>query len=215
MKSEAAPASHGGGRAFGLAPRLSGRAIGVVVALAALAAVGGVLLGSQDGSPAAGPSHSQARYGGLPSWLPKPKLAVNRVVDASYRHPVLAIQGDAVSVEANYGQVLATAVGPEVPEEGHYPVPAASPCTFIVTFTGASRAFALDAKAFTLIDEVDHVFHPRLTAIDGGPAPRSVPAHKTVSLKVHAVLPTGDGGLRWAPGTTHPIVTWDFEVEVD
>jgi hypothetical protein len=217
MKSETAPVSRRGGRAFWLGPRPGARVLGTLVTLVALAALGGALL-SGSGSSAAHRSSSlrpQARYGGLPSWLPKPKVAVNRIVNASYAHPVLAIQGDAVSVHLAGGRVLATAVGPEVPEEGHYPVPAASPCTFIVTFSGASRAIALSAGAFSLIDELDHVFRPRVTAIGGGPMRRRVLPGHSVSLEVHAVLPTGDGGLRWLPDGTRALVTWDFEVEVD
>jgi len=214
MKSETSPASRGGGRAFGLGPRPAARTVGAVLMLVALAVLGVVLIAG-GGSPAAQTSASHARYGGLPSWLPKPKVPVNRVVNASYVHPVLAIQGDTVSVQTGQGRVLATAVGPEVPEEGHYPVPATSPCTFIVTFSGASRAIPLSAASFSLIDELDHVFHPRITAIGGGAMPRLVAPGKSVSLKVHAVLPTGDGGLRWAPGGERALVTWDFEVEVD
>jgi hypothetical protein len=29
------------------------------------------------------------------------------------------------------------------------------------------------------------------------------------------VLPTGDGGLEWAPEGARPIVAWDFDVEID
>jgi hypothetical protein len=30
-----------------------------------------------------------------------------------------------------------------------------------------------------------------------------------------ANLPTGNAQLRWAPGTAKPVVSWDFEVEID
>jgi len=38
---------------------------------------------------------------------------------------------------------------------------------------------------------------------------------RTVTLIVHDVLPVGSGTLRWAPATTRPVVSWDFDVEID
>ena len=38
---------------------------------------------------------------------------------------------------------------------------------------------------------------------------------RPVSLKVYDVLPTGDGGLSWAPSRGRPIASWDFDVEID
>jgi hypothetical protein len=158
---------------------------------------------------------SAARYGGLPSWLPKPKVPVNRVLTASEAHPALSIQGDSVSVELPRGRVLATAVGPETPRQGRFPVPATSPCTFIVTFTAARGSVPLSPRAFTLVDEFGRVRHPRVTAMDGGPPPRRAQPGHSVSLRVYDVLPTGDGGLRWAPEGPRPLVAWDFVVEID
>jgi len=36
-----------------------------------------------------------------------------------------------------------------------------------------------------------------------------------VSLLIHGVLPTGDGGLSWSLTGGRPIVSWDFDVEID
>jgi len=170
--------------------------------------------GTHD-QPAATHGISSAKYGGLPSWLPKAKTPVNRVVTASAAHPALAIQGDTVSVDLAGGRVLATAVGPETPEQGRFPVPASSPCTFIVTFAHASGAIPLSAKAFAFIDEHGHMRHPRVTAMGGGAPPRQILPGKPLSLKVYDVLPTGDGGLTWAPDGGRPVASWDFDVEID
>jgi hypothetical protein len=160
-------------------------------------------------------SASAVRYGGLPSWLPKAKAPTERVLQASSDHPVLAIQGNTVAVHLAGGGVRATAVGPSVPEDGRFPVPATSPCTFIVTFAAASGVIPLSATAFTLIDEHGHVRHPRVTTTNGGALPRQVLPGGPLSLKVHDVIPTGDGALRWTPDGTRPIVLWDFDVEID
>ena len=110
---------------------------------------------------------------------------------------------------------MATAVGPQVPEEGEFPVPSTSPCSFVLTFAAASGAVPIDPGAFTITDDNGHLHHPNLRSMSGGPAPRSVPAGKTVSMRVNEVLPTGNGALSWAPAGGKPIVSWDFDVEID
>ena len=99
--------------------------------------------------------------------------------DGSAAHPALAIQGDTVSVDLSGGRVLTTAVGPETPEQGRFPVPASSPCTFIVTFAHASGAIPLNAKAFTFVDELGHIRHPRVTVVGGRRATSTDPARQT------------------------------------
>jgi len=156
-----------------------------------------------------------AAYGGLPRWLPRATVPARRILRASSARPVLAIQGDTVSIDLRTGRALATAVGPTVPHEGVFPVPSSSPCTFIVTFTAASRTIPLSRSAFTIVDELGRLHHPRMSAIGGGAPPRLLLPGRTVSLRVHDVLPTGNGSLRWAPAGARPIVAWDFNVEID
>lgn len=154
-------------------------------------------------------------YGGLPSWLPKAKVSVGRLVDASAAHPWRAIEGDEVSVLVGNGRVLATTVGPDVPENGEFPVPATSPCTFTVTLKGVAGDVPLAPRAFTILDELGHLHRPQVTASDGGAVPTEIRVGRTVTLTVHDVLPTGGGRVRWSPGGTTPIVSWDFDVEID
>jgi hypothetical protein len=158
---------------------------------------------------------SSVKYGQIPSWLPKPKVRVGRTAVATAARPWLAIEGDTVSVRLAHGRVLATAVGPAVPEEGRFPVPATTRCTFTIIFTAAYGAVPLSAKGLTITDEYGHLHHPRVTATGGGAPPPRVAAGRTVSLTVNDVLPTGNGRLRWAPQQATPIVSWDFDVEID
>ena len=197
-----------GGRSRALGPG-SRRAVivalvGGAVACALVVAVGG---GSR-GVPS-------ARYGGIPSWLPKPKVHVGRVATASPAHPWLAIEGDTVSVRLLHGRTLATAVGPSVPHEGQFPVPPSTPCTFTVTFSAARGSVPLRAGAFTIVDELGRRHHPRVSGRHGGAPPRRVADGRTVTLVVRDVLPTGNGRLRWTPAGSAAIVSWDFEVEID
>jgi hypothetical protein len=252
MSAGAAPASPSrGGAAAGLRPRRT-VVLGIIVGLAAVVALGVVLLTRHGGTPAprspatrlvasspaparsaparsaparSAPARSvaagehksagSAKYGGLPSWLPQAKVPVNRIIVASSAHPAVSIQGDTVSVHFARARLLATAVGPSVPEEGRFPVPPSTPCTFIVTFTGASRSFSLRSEAFRIVDGLHRVHDPQVTAINGGAPARWVLPGQTVSVRVHAVLPTGDGGLEWSPSGARSIVAWDFTVEID
>ena len=138
------------------------------------------------GTPSA--KASKAKYGGIPSWLPKATVRVNRVVTATAAHPELAIEGDTVAVHLPRGRVIMTAVGPAVPEEGRFPIPETTPCRFAVTLAAVRG---------------------------GGPAPVRVAAGHPVSLTLSAVLPTGNGQLRWTPLGGRPIVSWDFDVEIE
>jgi hypothetical protein len=156
-----------------------------------------------------------ATYGQLPSWLPKATVSTGRVVQASSAHPQLAIQGDSIGVHLTHGSVLALAVGPVVPEDGQFPVPKTSPCTFTVTIRGAAGAVPLRAGAFTIIDELGHVHHPRVVARHGTRLPARVRPGATVTLTVSGVLPTGGGQLRWTPEGAKAIASWDFDVEID
>ncbi len=219
---DASPTS-AGSRAFGLGSRRAAWLAAAVAALA-VAVVLVVIVGSGGSSSgvtlhrraAIGtPNASNAKYGGLPAWLPKAKLPVGQVLHASRAHPALSIQGEGISVALGRGSVLATAAGPSVPEEGRTPVPETSPCTFIVTFAHATGVIPLSAAAFKFVDEQGHVRYPDVTAMDGGAPPRAVAPGHTVSLAIKGVLPTGDGALSWAPGGGRPIASWDFDVEID
>jgi hypothetical protein len=155
------------------------------------------------------------QYGGLPSWLPKPKQRVGRVLRASSSHTAVSVEGEAVSVATGGGKVLATAVGPEVPEEGQFPVPAVTPVTFLVTFASATKAIPLPPSSFELLDERGNIHHPHVTALHGGPAPGHTTPGRTVTLELHDILPTGDGAIVWMPEGHKPLAAWDFTVEID
>jgi hypothetical protein len=129
--------------------------------------------------------------------------------------PWLAIEGETVSVHLARGQVLATAVGPAVPAEGQFPVPSTSPCSFTVTLGRAAGMVPIRPTDFTIIDELGRLHHPRVTAPGGGPPPGEAAPGRTVTLIVRDVLPVGSGTLRWSPETPRPVVSWDFDVEID
>jgi hypothetical protein len=183
-------------------------------------AAGAVACSAQAPAPAYPARHaaskaSGGKYGGLPSWLPKSTVPVGRVVQASAAHPRLGIEGDTIVVHVGSARVTVTAVGPQVPEEGKFPVPATSPCAFDVTLTRASAAIALRTGDFTVLDELGQLHFLRITARGGGHAPASIRPGQTVTMVMRAVLPTGSGTLRWSPRSPRPVASWDFDVEID
>jgi hypothetical protein len=186
--------------------------LGAVAVLAAALAVS-IAVAVGGGGPA--PGAASGRYGGIPSWLPKPTVPVNRIVRASAAHPWVGIEGDAISVHLPGAHVLVTAVGPAVPEEGRFPVPATSPCSFSVTFEAVSGTIALSRRSFTILDELSRLHRPHVTVAGGGALPRLLAPGKALTVIVSGVLPTGGGQLRWAPLGTKPIAAWDFDVEID
>jgi hypothetical protein len=184
--------------------------------------VAGVVLylsrsGGSPGTSLFAPSRTTAhqRYGGLPGWLPKAKVPVGRLVHASTAHPWLAIEGDTVAVALVHGAVRVITVGPNVPEDGQFPVPRTTRCSFEVTFTSASGVVPVRSNAFTILDELGALHRPRVTGSDGGPVPRRVLPGQSVTLTLSAVLPTGARTVRWTPIGTTPLVGWDFDVEID
>jgi hypothetical protein len=162
-----------------------------------------------------GRHHSGQSYGKIPSWLPSAAPPRQHAQSSSVSHPVLTIQGESLSVSLSGARLLVTAVGPVVPEIGRTPVPATSPVTFTVTFTHVTAPVSLRHSGWVLVDENHQIHHPRVTAFDGGPPPTQLRAGQTVSIKLHSVLPTGDGGLEWRPNGVRVIAGWDFNVEID
>ena len=93
-------------------------------------ALGAVLAAPQAGAGLARPGSTPngGTYGQIPSWLPKAKVPVGRVVVASAAHPRLAIQGDTVAAESaaragpdHRSRALGAGGGP-VPGPGDEPV---------------------------------------------------------------------------------------------
>ncbi len=128
---------------------------------------------------------------------------------------MLTLQGESLSISLPAARLLVTAAGPAVPEIGHTPVPATSPVTFTVTLTHASARISLQRSTWVLVDENHQIHHPRVTTLDGGPPPTQLRPGQTVAIKLHSVLPTGDGGLEWRPDGARVAAGWDFNVEID
>ena len=186
------------------------RVAAVTVGAVVIAGVITVIIATAGATP-----RPVATYGRLPSWLPRPAVHVGRLVTASRRHRWVAIEGDTVRVELGHASALATVVGPRVPHEGRFPVPAATSCSFTVTLSGSAGVVPVRAAAFTIVGEDGRLYHPRVRVTGAGGLPAQVRRGRTVVLTVSSVLPTGGGQLRWSPSGGRPISAWDFDVEID
>jgi hypothetical protein len=102
-----------------------------------------------------------------------------------------------------------------VPEEDRFPVSTTTLCIFTVTLTSAAGVAPISRTAFTFLDEHGGLHHPRVTAGGGGPLPTRPRPGRTLSLVLRAVLPTGNGQLRWVTAGAKPIVSCEFDVEID
>jgi hypothetical protein len=198
--------------------------VAVVLVVAVVLTAGGGSSTSSHASASASASASAAKYGTLPSWLPKAKVPVNRVVQASVAHPALsAIEGATVSVNLAHGRVLATAVGPAVPssvsarvEKDDDAGSETALCTFTITLRAASGVVPINPTTFSLLDERGQLHPFRISAVGGGGAlPSRVLPGRTVTLTIKTTLPEGEGALRWAPDGRNVIVGWVYGLELD
>jgi hypothetical protein len=143
-----------------------------------------------------------SRDGGVPGWLRAATPPLARVPMASPRDPALAVEGDTVPAQVGSSVVRATAVGP------------APNGTFVVGLVGGKRAVRMAPDAFTVLDELGQLHHPRVTSAGGGAVPRVLRPGQTLRLVVRTRLPIGNGRLQWAPEGGRAIVAWDFELEL-
>ena len=125
-----------------------------------------------------------ARYGGIPSWLPKPKVRVGRIAAASAAHPVAGDRGR-------------HRVGPARPRSSAARRPSGRPCRARDSSRCPPRRRARSRSpsrrpagrcrcaraAFTIVDELGRLHHPRVTGVRGGPPPRRVAHGRTVTLR--------------------------------
>jgi hypothetical protein len=201
-----APATKARGRAARLARLASVLVIGMMAALAGC--------GSGSSPHAAAPS--SGLLGSYPSFLPRDTLNYHSdtILVGTVKRPALTNQGDGVEVKTGRWSVLVTISGPQVPGEGlPYQAPTTT-CTWVVTMSKATGTVPISLADFSALDALNAVYLPAFVA--GQPLPPStLRPGKTVSFELRAVMPTGEGLMRWAPDGHDIVAKWDFIVEND
>lgn len=149
-----------------------------------------------------------------PTYFGTGSAPVDAVLTGSAIRPALTAEGQAVLVELEGGSVMATVVGPDVPGEGLPKVTDTTTCTWIVTLEAATGALPVKLDDFTASDHLGAVYKMALA-----PGQRTLPATiargQSLTFSLRTIMPTGEGLMRWAPGGSDLVASWDFVVEND
>ena len=174
----------------------------------------GVIAVSASACSGSSSSGKYGKYGTLPSFLPKSSIHPDSVLTGTAARPALTSEGDAVRVVLPHGSVLATMSGPAVPGEGLPQQNVSTTCTWTVVLSDAKGTVPVRMADFTAVDHLGGLSHPYVLA--GTPAPPAVlkPGH-AATFKIRTVMRTGEGVVRWAPGSPRILSSWDFTVEID
>jgi len=119
-----------------------------------------------------------------------------------------------VKVMLAHSFVHATVSGPQVPGQGLPKQTPSTTCTWTVTLSGATKAMPITVADFDILDHLGGILPVALVA--GQPVPPPVLAiGRTSKFELRAVMPVGEGLMRWAPGGRQTEASWDFIVEND
>lgn len=174
---------------------------------------------TQDRSGSSGDQlikHDKTRnsYGALPTYLPSNTVDNNAPIRGTAARPAVTSEGDQVLADVAGAHVVAEVDGPVVPGEGLPDPPETTTCTWTITIRTTGRSLPLSVQDFNSLDHLGTIY--RMAAVPGRPRIPTVvrPGH-SVRFEVRAVMPTGEGVMRWAPDRQHILGEWDFTVEND
>jgi hypothetical protein len=143
-----------------------------------------------------------------------PHHAVDRTEVGTLAHPALTIEGDDVNAHTSTFSVLAVMNGPVVPGEGLPYQATFTTCTWTISLSHVKGKVPLAVADFDSIDHRGVVYQPYL--VPGQPElPSFLRPGQSLTFKIRAVMPVGEGLMRWAPDGDHIIAKWDYQVEND
>lgn len=169
-------------------------------------AAGAVLAGCAATDRA--PSSSDAGIGAWPTFLPSPSPSSIAHGDAA--SPALSYAGSPVIVTTRGGRMRVDVQGPASPADTPLDAPEVD-CTFTVTLSGASRPIPVSADMFDVYDNSGRTH--ALTPED--PLPGTLEPGASQTVRLHGVLPAGEGMLRLRPDAATFLAAWDYVVEDD
>jgi hypothetical protein len=119
-----------------------------------------------------------------------------------------------VEVRTAHFSVRAVVSGPVVPGEGLPNQMSFTTCTWTISLSHVAGRVPVSVADFDSIDHYGTVFKPYL--VPGQPSLPSflLPGHR-LSFQIRAVMPVGEGLMRWAPDGDHIVAKWDYQVEND
>lgn len=135
-----------------------------------------------------------------------PIPATPNSLNASQKHPVLAIPGDIINVTLKTGVVQVQLVGPKVPQISAEALPG----EFDFTFTQKSGSTLVDVRDFGILDGNATLIRP--VQFNDGSKRFTLKAGQKRVVKLTELMAVGTGTLRWAP-LNHYVVDWQFVEE--
>jgi hypothetical protein len=150
------------------------------------------------------------------SYLPKQQLdhPVDRTLVGTVANPALTVEGDYVQVRTPQFSALALVTGPYVPGEGLPNQMSFDTCTWTISISHVAGVVPIGVADWDSIDHLGTVFKPYL--VPGEPKPPSVlRTGQHLSFQLRAIMPVGEGLMRWAPNGNNIVAKWDYQVEND
>jgi hypothetical protein len=139
---------------------------------------------------------------------------VDQVLVGTVASPALTVEGDYVEVRAAKFSVLAVINGPEVPGEGLPNQMLYTTCTWTISFSHVVGRVPIAVADFDSINPLGTVFKPYL--VPGQPKlPSVLVTGQRLTFQIRAVMPVGEGLIRWAPNGNNIVAKWDYQVEND
>ncbi len=109
---------------------------------------------------------------------------------------------------------LAVVNGPVVPGEGLPVIQGFTTCTWTISLSHVRGHRSPQRGRLRLIDHQQTVYKPALVPGEA-PLPATLRTGQSLSFKIRAVMPIGEGLMRWAPDGDHIVAKWDCQVEDD
>ena len=150
------------------------------------------------------------------SWLPAQQLdhPIDATVVGTVAKPAITVEGDFVEVRTPEFSALALVTGPIVPGEGLPKQTDFTTCTWTISLSHVVGRLPISVADFDSIDHAQSIFKPYL--VPGQPAlPSILRTGQPLTFKIRAVMPVGEGLMRWAPDGDHIVAKWDYQVEND
>ena len=150
------------------------------------------------------------------SHLPKQLLdhPVDETLVGTVASPALTVEGNNVQVKTSKFSALALVTGPVVPGEGLPNQMSFTTCTWTISIWHVVGRAPIAVADFDSIDHLGTVFKPYL--VPGQPKlPSVLVTGQHLSFQIRAVMPVGEGLIRWAPDGDHIVAKWDYQVEND
>jgi hypothetical protein len=150
------------------------------------------------------------------SRIPKEVIGhpVDQILVGTVASPALTVEGDYVQVRAARFSVLAVVNGPVVPGEGLPNQMPYTTCTWTISFSHVVGRVPIAVADFDSINHLGAAYKPYL--VPGQPKlPSVLVTGQKLSFQLRAVMPVGEGLMRWAPDGDHIVAKWDYQVEND